>query len=176
MLENDIGRENLKSLRHCVSAGEPLNEEVIRLWYEKTGLWIGEGYGQTETTLMAATFKGNKTDTQLRLRLSIIHILGMDIKPGSMGKPAPGYDIRIVDNHGVEVVDGQEGNIALYCDPKNRPGGLFNGYLDNPDKTAKAFSGNFYLTGDTGYKDRDGYIWFSSRQDDVIISAGYTYQ
>lgn len=143
------------NLRHCVSAGEPLNEEVMTAWYEKTGLWIYEGYGQTETTLLAATLKN------------------MKVKPGSMGKAAPGYDVRIINDEGIEVSKGEEGNIAVFCDPNKEQGGLFAGYVDNQKLTEKAFLKHFYLTGDRGFMDNDDYIWFSSRQDDVIISAGY---
>ncbi len=145
----------LDHLRHCVSAGEPLNEEVIRAWHDKTGLWIREGYGQTETTLVAATMKD------------------MKVKPGSMGKAAPGYDVRIINDKGVQVPDGMEGNIAIHCPPGRVQGGLFAGYVDNSEMTAKAFVNDYYLTGDRGFMDQDGYIWFTSRDDDVIISAGY---
>ena len=145
--------KDFKSLNHCVSAGEPLNEEVIKTWHDKTGLWIREGYGQTETTLVAATFKG------------------MDLKPGSMGKPAPGYDVKILDHDGKILPNGEEGNIAL--DYETSAGALFEEYVGDPEKTKKAFKNGFYLTGDRGYIDQDGYIWFTSRQDDVIISSGY---
>lgn len=155
ILEQDIDREKLKSLRHCVSAGEPLNEEVIKMWHNRTGLWIREGYGQTETTLVAANFKN------------------MDIRLGSMGKAAPGYDVRIVNNMGVEVERGKEGNVAINCEAGKRPPGLFTGYVDNQEMTENAFLGHFYFTGDRGTMDSDGYIWFSARQDDLIISSGY---
>lgn len=89
-----------------------------------------------------------------------------------MGKAAPGYDVRIVNNMGTEVANRKEGNIAIFCDPSKENAGLFDGYVDNPEMTDRAFLGNYYFTGDRGYMDKDGYIWFSSRQDDVIISAG----
>ena len=143
------------TIKHCISAGEPLNENVHRDWHQKTGLRIREGYGQSETTLLAATFEG------------------MKIKPGSMGKPAPGYDVRIVDNDANELQINVEGNIAVYFGEGREKGGLFAGYVDKPDMTASVFKKDFYFTGDLGYVDEDGYIWFVSRQDDVIISAGY---
>ena len=95
----------------------------------------------------------------------------MDLKPGSMGKPAPGYNVQIVNDDGIEVPKGEEGNIAINHDTSNAA--LFSGYVDDFERTKKAFLNNFYLTGDRGYIDMDGYIWFTSRQDDVIISAGY---
>ena len=147
--------DKFQTIKHCISAGEPLNENVYRDWHQKTGLWIREGYGQTETTLLAATFHG------------------MKIKPGSMGKPAPGYDVRIVDDDAEELEINQEGNIAVYFGEGREKGGLFAGYVDRPEMTASVFKKDFYFTGDRGYVDGDGYIWFTSRQDDVIISAGY---
>lgn len=97
----------------------------------------------------------------------------MKLKPGSMGKPAPGYDVRIVDDCGMEVSEGSEGNIAVNCENSKMDGVLFDGYVGDEEKTKKAFLNNFYLTGDRGFVDQDGFIWFKSRQDDVIISAGY---
>ena len=90
-----------------------------------------------------------------------------------MGKPAPGYDVRIVDDCGMEVSEGSEGNIAVNCENSKMDGVLFDGYVGDEEKTKKAFLNNFYLTGDRGFVDQDGFIWFKSRQDDVIISAGY---
>jgi len=142
--------------RHCVSAGEPLNEEVIYSWEEATGLVIKEGYGQTETTLLIGTFKK----------------MSKWVKPGSMGKVAPGYDVRIVNNMGKEVARGEQGNIGVRCRP-HWPPGLFQGYCEDSLATANAFCGDFYLTGDRGVQDEDGYFWFFSRQDDLIISSGY---
>ena len=80
-----------------------------------------------------------------------------------------GYDVRIIDDNCKEVSKGAEGNIAVYCDPNKQQGGLFAGYVDNDKMTKKVFSNDFYFTGDRGYMDKDDYIWFSSRQDDVII-------
>ena len=153
LIQLDISK--FANLRHCVSAGEPLNEEVIKAWHDKTGIWIREGYGQTETTLIAATTKN------------------MKVKPGSMGKAAPGYNVKIIDNEAQELLRGQEGHIAVQLEPDQEQIGLFSGYVDNPEMTQKSFLKDFYLTGDRGFMDEDDYIWFSSRKDDVIISAGY---
>lgn len=95
----------------------------------------------------------------------------MSVRPGSMGIPAPGYDIRIVNNMGHEVERGMQGNIGIKCKP-DYPPGLFNGYISNAQLTEISFSGDYYLTGDRAHMDEDGYIWFSSREDDIIISAG----
>ncbi len=88
-----------------------------------------------------------------------------------MGKAAPGYDVRVVNNMGEEVARGEQGNIAVNL-AEGRPAGLFAGYLDDPVATEKSEVGHFYLTGDRAYMDEDGYIWFVARDDDIIISAG----
>jgi len=156
LVQEDLKKWKFKSLRHCVSAGEPLNEEVIYNWEEATGLVVKEGYGQTETTLLLGTFKK----------------MSKWVKPGSIGKVAPGYDVRIVNNMGKEVPRGEQGNIGVRCKP-DMPPGLFKGYCEDPQATANAFCGDFYLTGDRGVQDEDGYFWFFSRFDDLIISSGY---
>ncbi|XP_066934042.1 acyl-coenzyme A synthetase ACSM3, mitochondrial-like [Clytia hemisphaerica] len=150
----DVSSYKFKALRHCVSAGEPLNPEIIDYWYRTTGISIREGYGQTEMTLSCGMFRC------------------LDMKAGSMGKPTPGYDIQIIDNKGNKMKPGEEGNVAVNCSPKP-PVGLFSKYVDDPERTSAAFCGNFYLTGDRGYMDEDGYLWFVGRADDVIISSGY---
>ncbi|XP_022356115.1 acyl-coenzyme A synthetase ACSM3, mitochondrial [Enhydra lutris kenyoni] len=143
-----------KSLKHCVSAGEPINPEVTEQWRKRTGLDIYEGYGQTETVLICGNFKG------------------MKIKPGSMGKPSPAFDVKILDVNGNVLPPGQEGDIGIQVLP-NRPFGLFAHYIDSPTKTASTLRGNFYITGDRGYVDEDGYFWFVARADDIILSSGY---
>ncbi len=85
---------------------------------------------------------------------------------------APGYDVRIVNNMGEEVPRGEQGNIGVRCVPE-KPAGLFPGYLDSPDETVKCMVGDFYLTGDRATMDKDGYLWFDARMDDIIISAGF---
>ena len=108
MVQEDLKKWTFNNLRHCVSAGEPLNEEVIYNWEEGTHLVIKEGYGQTETTLLIGTFKK----------------MSKWVKPGSMGKVAPGYDVRIVNNMGKEVPRGKQGNIGVKVKP-DMPPGLF---------------------------------------------------
>jgi len=170
LVQEDLKKWTFKNLRHCVSAGEPLNEEVIYNWEEATGLVVKEGYGQTETTLLLGTFKK----------------MSKWVKPGSIGKVAPGYDVRIVNNMGKEVPRGEQGNIGVRCKPEMPPG-LFKplwssqsralllsqGYCEDAQATANSFCGDFYLTGDRGVQDEDGYFWFFSRVDDLIISSGY---
>lgn len=150
----DLSRYDLSSLRHCTSAGEPLNPEVMKLWEEGTGLPIYDGYGQTETVLLVGNYPC------------------LPIKHGSMGKPVPGYRVAIVDDAGRELGPGQEGQIALRVNPE-RPVGLFREYWKDPEEMAKVFRGDWYYTGDRATMDEDGYMWFVGRADDVIITAGY---
>ena len=150
----DLKKYDLGSLRHCTGAGEPLNPEVMKLWEAGTGLNIYDGYGQTETTLLVGNYRC------------------MDIKPGSMGKPTPGFEVSIVDEDGDELPPGEEGQIAVKVKPE-RPVGLMKEYWKDEDAMESCFQGDWYLTGDKGYKDEDGYFWFVGRADDVIISAGY---
>jgi acyl-coenzyme A synthetase/AMP-(fatty) acid ligase len=144
----------LPALRHCIGAGEPLNPEVIEAWQRGTGQTIRDGYGQTETVILVANFPS------------------MPVKPGSMGKPSPGFTIDIVDDDGREVPAGTEGDIAVKVTPR-RPVGLFKEYWRNPEATSNCLRGEWYITGDRAIKDDDDYFWFVGRADDVIISAGY---
>jgi acyl-coenzyme A synthetase/AMP-(fatty) acid ligase len=151
----DLRQCNLSRLRHCVGAGEPLNPEVIEAWKAGTGLTIYDGYGQTETVILVANYPC------------------LPVKPGSMGKPVPGLDVAIVDaDTGQQLAPGQEGDIAVRVKPQH-PVGLFREYWKNPEETSKSFRGEWYITGDRGLQDEDGYFWFVGRADDVIISAGY---
>jgi len=149
----DLTRYNFSGLRHCVSAGEPLNPEVIRVWKEKTGLLIYEGYGQTETVLCIGVFPGR------------------ECPPGSMGKPAPGWRIELHDRHGNPVGSDREGRIAIALDP--RPVGLFSGYIENEAANRKSFVKGWYYTDDKAAMDNDGYFWYIGRDDDVIKASGY---
>jgi acetyl-CoA synthetase/medium-chain acyl-CoA synthetase len=154
-------RENLAayrfpSLRHCVSAGEPLNPEVIETWKSATGLTIYEGYGQTETICLIANVRSR----------------GEPVRFGSMGKPTPGYTIALLDDDLKELPAGAEGEVAVRVRPE-RPLGLFQEYWRNPSENASRFRGDWYLTGDRATRDADGYYWFVSRADDIIKSAGY---
>lgn len=150
----DLAKYDLGSLRHCTGAGEPLNPEVMKIWEDGTGLTIYDGYGQTETVLLVGNFRC------------------LPVRPGSMGKPSPGFTVAIVDEDGEELPYGQEGQIAVKVKPE-RPVGLLREYWKYPEGMEASFFGDWYLTGDKAYKDEDGYFWFVGRADDVIISAGY---
>ncbi len=145
---------DLTSIRHCMSAGEPLNPEIINVWENATGTKIYDGYGQTETVNLCANFRCKP------------------VKIGSMGLPVPGFDIRILDDQGKEAPVGEEGYIAVKVKPE-RPVGLFKEYWKKPEETASVFQGDYYYTGDKASRDEDGYFWFIGRADDVILSAGY---
>jgi acyl-coenzyme A synthetase/AMP-(fatty) acid ligase len=150
----DLAGYDWSRLRHCISAGEPLNPEVIKVWQEATGLTIYDGYGQTETVNLVANFRC------------------LEVRPGSMGKPTPGFDVVVIDDEGRVLGPGQEGHVAVRTRPE-RPVGMFTGYWRDPEATAAAFRGDFYDTGDRAYVDEDGYFWFVGRADDVITSAAY---
>ncbi len=154
LILEDLDRYDFKYLRHCTSAGEPLNPEVISTWKEATGLEIYEGYGQTETTILAGIFPS------------------MKVKPGSMGKPAPGYELAVIGDDLKPLPPNQEGDIAVKIKPQ-RPVGLFVEYWKNPEAMEESFKGDWYITGDRAYVDEDGYFWFVGRADDVIKSSGY---
>jgi len=150
----DLSRYDWSSVRHCVSAGEPLNPEVIKVWKDATGLTIYDGYGQTETVNLLANYRC------------------LPVRPGSMGKPTPGFDVCVVDDDGKVLDAGEEGHVAVRVAPE-RPVGLFREYWRDPEATAAAFQGDWYDTGDRAQVDEDGYFWFVGRADDVIISAAY---
>ncbi len=150
----DLGKWRFPALRHVVSAGEPLNPEVIDAWKRATGLTIREGYGQTETVAIVGMFQC------------------IPFKPGSMGRPSPGFDVRVIDHEAREVAAGQEGDIAVRVKPQ-RPVGMFAGYLGDEATNAAASRGDFYVTGDRAVRDEDGYLWFVGRADDVIKTSGY---
>ncbi len=149
----DLSKYNFENLKQAVSAGEPLNPKVIEKVREDVGITIREGYGQTETTLQVGFFPG------------------MEVKPGSMGKPAPGYDIVLVDPEGNPVPPGEDGQIAIRLVPE-RPLGLMRGY-DNPIKNQQVFRNNLYWTGDVAMMDKEGYLYFIGRADDVFKSSDY---
>ena len=156
LVRQDLSRWTFPHLRHCVSAGEPLNPEVFKLWKLATGHEIHEGYGQTETVVLLGYFRSR----------------GGELRPGSTGKPTPGMPVGLVDEHGREVPAGQEGEIAVRVKPE-RPLGLFQEYWLHPDETAAHFRGDWYLTGDRAVRDADGYFWFVGRKDDIIKSSGH---
>lgn len=153
LIQMDLSKYNLK-LRHCMSAGEPLNPEVIRAWKKAFDLDIYDFYGQTETVCVLSNYPF------------------MPMKYGSVGKPTPGHDVRIVDDDGNEKKPNEVGNIAIYLGDVHPPG-LFKEYWKDEDIMKKSFRGDYYYTGDQAYKDEDGYFWFVGRDDDVIKSSGY---
>jgi acetyl-CoA synthetase/medium-chain acyl-CoA synthetase len=156
IVREDLTNFRPTSLRHCVSAGEPLNPEVIAAWKAATGLIIYEGYGQTETVVLIGNFRPR----------------GDEVRPGSMGRPTPGFTVALLDDDLQELPAGREGEIAVRVDAQ-RPLGLFREYWRNPAENAARFQGGWYLTGDRAVRDVDGYYWFVGRADDVIKSAAY---
>jgi len=153
LLLEDMGKCSF-SLREVVSAGEPLNPERIQKVNSATGLTIREGYGQTETSLQIGIFPG------------------MNVKLGSMGVEAPGFNMNVLDERNQPAPQDTEGSIAIRVKPE-RPVGLMAGYIDPPGKNAEVFVGDWYLTGDVAYRDKDGYFWFVGRSDDVFKSSDY---
>ncbi|MDD3180744.1 MAG: acyl--CoA ligase [Opitutaceae bacterium] len=156
IVREDLSRRRFPHLRHCVTAGEPLNPAVVKLWREATGLTLHEAYGQTETVVLIGNFPS----------------LGFPVRPGSMGRATPGMNVALIDETGREVPADTEGEIAVRVKP-HRPLGLFQEYWRNPDEMAGKFCGDWYLTGDRATRDADGFYWFLGRHDDVIKSSGY---
>ncbi len=154
MVKEDISKYDLSSVRHMTTAGEALNPEVYRQFEKATGLQILEGFGQSESTMII----GNLT--------------GAPHKIGSMGKPAPIYEVELMDADGRPVPVGETGEICIRV-ADGAPCGLFTGYYNAPDKTAEVWHDGYYHTGDTAWKDEDGFYWFVGRVDDVIKSSGY---
>jgi acetyl-CoA synthetase/medium-chain acyl-CoA synthetase len=156
IVRQSLGHWRFPSLRHCVTAGEPLNPEVFNLWQGATGLALHEAYGQTETVVLVGNYRS----------------LGHELRPGSMGKATPGMEVALLDEELQQVPPGSEGEVALRVKP-HRPVGLFQEYWRNPEDTARQFRGDWYLTGDRAVCDPEGYFWFIGRKDDVIKSSGY---
>ncbi|MGH7388584.1 MAG: AMP-binding protein [Candidatus Rokuibacteriota bacterium] len=154
LVQEPLAKYRFPTLRHCLGAGEAVNPEVIEAWRAGTGQHIYEGYGQTETVLVAGTFPATPW------------------KPGSMGPAAPGHVLGIVDEEGREVARGTEGDLAIRVAPE-RPVGMFAGYWRNEEATRRCHRGDWYVTGDRAAMDGDGYLWFVGRADDVINSASY---
>jgi acetyl-CoA synthetase len=155
LIKQDLSRYDLSSIRHATTAGEALNPEVFHRFEKATGLRIAEGFGQTETTL------------------SIANLVGQPIKPGSMGRPVPGYGVDILDPDGHPVEDGVNGEIVIRAQRGEKKCGLFLGYYQDEKKTAAAWHDGYYHTGDLAWRDEDGYYWYVGRADDVIKSSGY---
>ncbi len=153
-IKEDLSRYDFSKLKYCVVAGEPLNPEVYSQFFKATGLKLMEAYGQTELTVTIATYPW------------------LSPKPGSMGKPSPGYDIDIINEDGSSCEVGEEGQIVVYTG-KRKPAGMFAGYYRDSELTKKVWHDDVYYTGDMAWKDEDGYFWFVGRADDVIKSSGY---
>jgi acetyl-CoA synthetase len=153
-LIKDLKRYDLSKLKHSSVAGEPLNPEIFKRFYEATGLKLREAYGQTEMTVTIGNF------------------LWMEPKPGSMGKPAPGYDIDLIDENGEPCEVRQTGRIIVRTG-KQKPVGIFDKYYQDEILTKKVWHDDIYFAGDMAWRDEDGYYWFVSRSDDIIKSAGY---
>jgi acetyl-CoA synthetase len=154
LIKEDLTKYNFSTLKYTVVAGEPLNPEVYEQFLKATGLRLMEAYGQTELVVTAATWPW------------------LEPKPGSMGKPTPTYNIQLLNLDGKECEVGEEGEIALYTG-KGNPLGIFGGYYRDPDRTKESWNNDYYFTGDTAWKDEDGYLWFVGRSDDLIKSSGY---
>ncbi|WP_366203934.1 acyl-CoA synthetase MbcS [Bacillus safensis] len=149
---DDLSQYALPKLHSAVSAGEPLNREVIDTFKKHFDIEVRDGYGQTESTLLVGVLKG------------------MDIKPGSMGKPTPGNEVDIIDEDGNVCAPGEIGDIAVHLETP----ALFKEYYKDEERTKAQRRGNYFITGDRAKKDEDGYFWFESRRDDIIVSSGYT--
>lgn len=152
-IKEDLSKYDLTSLKYCTIAGEALNPEVFKQFYNATGIKLMEGFGQTETTLTVA------------------NLIGMEPKPGSMGKPNPQYNVDIVDENGNSVEAGVVGEIVLRTDKEQV--GLFKSYYGDRSLTDEVWHDGLYHTGDTAWKDNDGYYWYIGRTDDIIKSSGY---
>jgi acetyl-CoA synthetase len=157
LLQQDVTKYDLSSLKHCCTAGEALNPQIFEEWKHYTGLEIYEGFGQTETTLCIST----------------IYPL-MKPVPGCIGLATPGYDVRIINEQGEECEPGVTGEVCIAFDSmETRPRGLLKGYYKNPEETARAMHDGYYHTGDTAYRDENGLFNYVGRNDDVIKSSGY---
>ncbi|MCQ2558213.1 MAG: AMP-binding protein [Oscillospiraceae bacterium] len=155
LIKQDISQYDLSSIRHATTAGEALNPEVFYQFQKITGLTIHEGFGQTEMTL------------------GIGNLRGEPIKPGSMGKPIPSYNIDLVDTEGNPVQDGENGEIVIRTNPEDHQPGIFLGYFGDKDRTENSWHDGMYHTGDLAWRDEDGFLWYVGRNDDVIKSSGY---
>ncbi len=154
IIREDFSKYDLSSLEWCTTAGEAMNPSVADKFKELTGVTVYEGFGQTETTMTLGTFPWVKP------------------RPGSMGKPNPQYDVRLLRPDGTECEDGEKGEICIIIGDE-KPLGLFKGYYRDEEKTKEAWHDGIYHTGDMAWRDEDSYFWFVGRTDDVIKSSGY---
>lgn len=155
MVKKDLSRFDLSRLRHAVTAGEPLHPATYERFFQLTGLRLREGYGQTERVITIATWPW------------------LEPKPGSVGRPAPLFDLRLLRLDGEECPDGEEGEICIRATPGAGPPGMFLGYHHDPRRTREVWYDDLYHTGDIARRDADGYFWFAGRGDDIIKTAGY---
>ncbi len=154
MVKTDLSKYDLSSVKYMMTAGEALNPEIYRQIVLKTGHKIYEGFGQTETTVVCATFSQY-----------------VDIRPGSMGKPSPLYYVQLLNDEDRPVEEGETGEICIRLrEPQD---GLFCGYYNDSALTATVMHDGYYHLGDLAYRDSDGYYWFVGRKDDIIKSSGY---
>ena len=153
-IKEDLSKYDLSSIKYSTIAGEALNPEVYEQWKKHTGLPLMEAFGQTESTVIVGNF------------------VGMTPKPGSMGKPSPLYEVHLLDSDGNDVPDGDTGEICVKTEKGQTPG-LFLGYYEDKEHTDEAWYGGFYHTGDTAWRDEDGYFHYVGRTDDLIKSSGY---
>ena len=154
MLQEAFSQYDLSALKYCTTAGEALEPVVFQKFYELVGVKMMEGFGQTETTMTLGTFPWVKP------------------KPGSMGKPNPQYDVKLLKSDGSSCEDGEKGEICIDTSA-GKAIGLFKGYYRDPELTEKVWHDNLYHTGDLAWRDEEGYYWFVGRADDVIKSSGY---
>lgn len=153
--EEALIREGFSTVEQCCTAGEPLNPEVFNRFKAITGLSLTEGFGQTESSVLLANFQW------------------FEPKPGSMGKPSPIYDLRLLTADKTEAEDGEEGEITIMNVKENRPVGLFTGYAQAPEVNEQVMGDGNYNLSDVAWRDNDGYYWFVGRSDDVIKCSGY---
>lgn len=155
-VQEDLGAFELGSLRRCLSAGEPLNPEVLRTWKRYTGTTVADGYGQTETINVLGNFEG------------------LPVKPGSVGMPVPGFDVDVVSDDGCRLAPEEVGHVAIRTEGRPWPPGLFRGYVrEDGSLDQKPFRNGWYYTGDMARRDAEGYFWFEGRADDIITSSAY---
>ena len=154
LIHEDMSKYDFSSLKYCVVAGEPLNPEVYNKWLQLTGIKLMEAYGQTELTVTIGNFPWMKP------------------KPGSMGRPSPGYNIELISLDGKKCEPGEEGEITINT-VKGIPVGIFDGYYRDDERTRTVWHDGRYYTGDMAWVDEEGYYWFVGRSDDVIKSSGY---
>lgn len=155
LIKEDLSGYDLSFIKHAGVAGEPLNPEVYYKIKELTGLALYEGFGQSETPVLLANFGF------------------FPVRPGSMGKPNPIFDVDLIDENGCSVEDGTVGSIAIKNAGTHGPVGLFRGYYKDEAVTLKSWHDGVYNTGDMAWRDADGYYWFVGRNDDVIKCSGY---